>query len=298
MPDARHRYVDLNGNLFHYLEWGDADAPALLFLHGFPEYGAAWTEVAKRLAASYHCIAPDQRGYGQSWAPASVDAYGLRHLVGDMAALIGALGGRQVTVVGHDWGAAVAYGLAMFRPDLVSKLVVINGVHPGPFQRELAAGGAQSQASQYIRYLRSEGSEDRLAADDFAGLLALFSAHMDLSWLTPARLKLYRAEWSRPGRLKAMINWCRASPLQVAAPGEPLIDVAPLAKVKFQVRCPHLLIWGDDDTALLPGCIDGLQDYVPDLAIHHVGGADHWICHQKPDVVARLIRSWMESAPE
>ncbi|MCY0095857.1 alpha/beta fold hydrolase [Hoeflea ulvae] len=268
----------------------------MLFLHGFPEYGAAWSEVAERLAADYRCIAPDQRGYGQSWAPPEVEAYGLRHLVSDMAALIDVLGG-PVTVVGHDWGAAVAYGLAMFRPELVSKLVIINGVHPVPFQRELAAGGAQTSASHYIHVLRTEGSEDRLSANEFEKLWKLFSARMDLSWLTPERLKLYKAEWSRPGRLKAMINWYRASPLQVASPGEPLTDLPPLPRDRLVVRCPHLLIWGDEDTALLPVCIEGLEEFAADLTVHHVADADHWICHQQPDLVAGLIGSWIETAP-
>ena len=295
MQDARSRFVDLNGHSFHCLDWGRAGAPVLLFLHGFPEYGGAWSEVAGRLANSYHCIAPDQRGFGQSWAPPEIEAYEMRELVGDMAALIGILG-EKVTVIGHDWGAAVAYGLAMFRPELVSRLIIINGVHPGPFQRELAAGGAQTSASQYIRFLRAEGSEDKLSADDFGGLMKLFSAKMDLSWLSGERLKLYKAEWSRPGRLKAMINWYRASPLQVALPGEPLSDVPALRKDRLQVRCPHLLIWGDNDTALLPACIEGLGEYAADLTVEHVAGADHWICHQKPDLVAGLIRSWLDRA--
>lgn len=297
MDDARHCFVELNGNPFHYLEWGKKGAPALLFLHGFPEYSAAWTEVAERLAGSYHCIAPDQRGFGQSWAPAGVEAYRLGELVGDMAALIGTLGG-PITVVGHDWGAAVAYGLAMFRAELVSRLIIINGVHPAPFQRELAAGGEQTSASQYVLYLRAEGSEDKLSANDFDGLLRLFSARMDLGWLTPERLARYKTEWSRPGRLRAMINWYRASPLQVASPGVPLTDIPALKKERLQVRCPHLLIWGDDDTALLPGCIEGLGEFAADLTVHHVAGADHWICHQKPDVVADLISSWIEATPE
>lgn len=297
MQDARSRFIDLNGHSFHCLEWGRAGAPVLLFLHGFPEYGGAWSEVAALLADCYHCIAPDQRGFGQSWAPPEVEAYEMRELVGDMAALIGTLD-RKVTVIGHDWGAAVAYGLAMFRPELVSRLIVINGVHPGPFQRELAAGGAQASASQYIRFLRAEGSEDKLAADDFEGLMKLFSAKMDLSWLSGERLELYKTEWSRPGRLKAMINWYRASPLKVALPGEPLSDVPVLHKDRLQVRCPHLLIWGDNDTALLPQCIDGLGEYAADLTVEHVAGADHWICHQKPDLVAGLIRSWLDKAHE
>jgi len=293
MASATSRTVDLNGHSFHYLEWGDPHAPVLLFLHGFPEYSGAWAEVATRLADHYHCIAPDQRGFGQSWAPTEVEAYNLRELVGDMAAVIGGLG-DPVTVIGHDWGAAVAYGLAMFKPELVSRLIIINGVHPAPFQRELAGGGAQTSASQYISYLRAEGSEEKLAADDFYGLLKLFSAKMDLGWMTPDRRELYKAEWSRSGRMRGMINWYRASPLKMPEPGVALTDVPVLSKGRLQVRCPHLLIWGDDDTALLPVCIEGLDDYAADLTVHHVEGADHWICHQKPDVVAGLIRSWIE----
>lgn len=296
MQDASHRFVDLNGQSFHYLEWGRVGAPVLLFLHGFPEYSGAWEEVATRLADSYHCIAPDQRGFGQSWAPPEVSAYEMRELVADMAALIDTLG-QRVTVVGHDWGAATAYGLAMFRPELVSRLIIINGVHPAPFQRELAAGGAQASASQYIRFLRAEGSEDKLSADDFEGLMKLFSANMDLSWLNGERLELYKAEWSRPGRLKAMINWYRASPLKVALPGEVLSDVPVLRKDRLQVRCPHLLIWGDNDTALLPQSIEGLEEYAADLTVEHVADADHWICHQKPDLVAGLIREWLAKLP-
>jgi pimeloyl-ACP methyl ester carboxylesterase len=296
MQDASHRFVELNGQSFHYLEWGRAGAPILLFLHGFPEYSGAWEEVATRLADSYHCIAPDQRGFGQSWAPPEVSAYEMRELVADMAALIDTLG-QRVTVVGHDWGAATAYGLAMFRPELVSRLIIINGVHPAPFQRELAAGGAQASASQYIRFLRAEGSEDKLSADDFEGLMKLFSAKMDLSWLNGERLELYKAEWSRPGRLKAMINWYRASPLKVALPGEVLSDVPVLRKDRLQVRCPHLLIWGDNDTALLPQCIEGLEEYAADLTVEHLADADHWICHQKPDLVAGLIREWLAKLP-
>jgi len=273
--------------------WGEERLPTLLMLHGFPEYSGAWEELAIRLSHRFHCIAPDQRGYGQTGGPDDVAAYRNSALVADMAALIG---DGPVTVLGHDWGASVAYGLAMFRPELVDRLVVINGVHPVPFQRALAAGGAQSAASQYIDHLRAEGSEDRLAADDFDGLLRLFSARMDLSWLTPERLAAYRTEWARPGRLKTMIHWYRASPLRVARPGEPLTDLPDLPVDKLRVTCPHLLIWGNGDTALLPKATEGLEDFAPRLTRHEVAGADHWVAHQQPDKVARLILDWFAQA--
>jgi epoxide hydrolase 4 len=294
MDAERSEEVDLGGQTFHVRYWGDPALPRLLMLHGFPEYGGAWSDLAPLLADRFHIIAPDQRGYGQSWAPQEVSDYTTSALVSDMARLIGTgPGSPPIAVLGHDWGAAVAYGLAMFRPDLVSRLIILNGVHPVPFQRAVAAGGAQTAASQYIHALRAEGSEDRLSADGFAGLLRLFSASMDLSWLTPDRLNLYRAEWAREGRLRAMINWYRASPLRVAQPGEPLTDLPDFPVERLQVACPHLLIWGEGDTALLPEATEGLERFAPDLIRITIPDADHWLHHQQPEAVARAILDWI-----
>ncbi|TMM50887.1 alpha/beta fold hydrolase [Sulfitobacter sabulilitoris] len=282
--------VTLNGHPFFLRRWGDPALPRLLMLHGFPEYSGAWAELAPLLADRFHCIAPDQRGYGQSWAPEGVEHYTTSKLVADMAALIG--GDGPVTVLGHDWGASVAYGLAMFRPELVDRLIIVNGVHPVPFQRAMAAGGAQSEASQYINALRAPGSEDRLAADDFSRMMKLFSAKMGLDWLAGERAQAYREAWGDAKRLGAMINWYRASPLQVADPGKP-IEMPDLPLDRLVVRCPHLLIWAAGDTALLPVSTEGLEEFAPDLTRVEIDGADHWVAHQKPQEVARAILDWV-----
>lgn len=283
--------IELDGHPFFVRRWGDPDKPVLLMLHGFPEYGGAWSDLAPLLSDRFHCIAPDQRGYGQSWAPADVADYAAAKLVGDMAALIETTGG-PVTVLGHDWGAAVAYGLAMMRPDLVNRLIILNGVHPITFQRALAKGGAQAKASQYIHYLRREGSEDRLAEDNYGKLVELFSKNMDFGWLSGARLDAYRTEWARPGRLRSMIHWYRASSLQVPKPGEQIEGLQDPPADRYAVRCPHLLIWGLEDTALLPEATEGLEAFAPDLTRIEMAGVDHWLCHQKPDKVAAHIRDW------
>lgn len=285
--------VSLNGHPFFLRHWGAPGLPVLLMLHGFPEYGGAWEELAPLLSHRFHCVAPDQRGYGQSWAPEGVENYAMAQLVSDAAGLIERFG-APVAVLGHDWGASVAYALAMFRPELVDRLIVANGVHPVPFQRAMAAGGAQSEASQYIERLRRPGSEVELAADDFSGLMTLFSARMDLSWMTPERLAAYKREWARGGgRLKTMIHWYRASPLVVARPGQPITGLPEFPREKLMVRCPHLLIWGEGDTALLAEATEGLEDYAPDLTRVRIEGADHWLCHQKPQAVARAILDWV-----
>ena len=280
----------LNDQPFFLRHWGDPGLPKLLLLHGFPEYGGAWGDLAPLLAHRFHCIAPDQRGFGQSWAPQEVSAYATGKLVGDMVALIG---DEPLYVLGHDWGAAVAYALTMMRPDLVRRLIIMNGVHPVPFRRALAAGGPQTAASQYIHYLRAEGSEEKLRQDNYAKLMTLFSANMDHAWADADTVAAYRKEWDRPGRLQGMVNWYRASPLAVGTPGEVLTDLPGLPVEKMQVRCPHLLIWGAEDTALLPEATEALEDFAPDLTRITIAGADHWLHHQKPDQVAQAILDWL-----
>ena len=284
--------LTLNGQPFYIRRWGDPALPPVLLLHGFPEYGGAWEPLARHLEDRFHCIAPDQRGYGRSWAPEGVQNYAMSALVADMAALISHTG-APLTVIGHDWGAGVAYGLAMFRPELVARLIIANGVHPVPFQRALAAGGAQAEASQYINFLRRPDSHRILAANDFEKLLALFSAKMDLSWLSGELRAAYKAEWARDERLNTMIHWYRASPLQVPEPGQALTGLPDFPRDKLLVRCPHLLIWGQDDTALLPEATEGLEYYAPDLTRVTLPGVDHWLLHQTPAEVARLIKDWM-----
>jgi pimeloyl-ACP methyl ester carboxylesterase len=270
--------------------WGDASLPRLLMLHGFPEYSGAWAELAERLQHRFHCIAPDQRGYGQTGGPDDVAAYASSELVQDMLPIIG---DKPLTVLGHDWGAAVAYGLAMFQRPLVERLIIMNGVHPIPFQRELAKGGEQTEASQYIHTLRRDGSEAHFAANDYEKLSTLFTARMNSSWVTPDKLLEYKTEWARPGRLKTMIHWYRASPLHVARPGEPITDLPDWPVDKLRVTCPHLLIWGMGDTALLPESTAGLEEFAPDLTRVEIADANHWIAHQQPDRVATAILDWV-----
>lgn len=286
-------FLDLNGHPFFIRRWGAPELPPLLMLHGFPEYSGGWCDLAPHLSNHFHCIAPDQRGYGQSWAPKGVGHYTLSQLVSDMAALIDHIK-QPVTVLGHDWGASVAYGLAMFRPELVPRLIIANGVHPAPFQRAMAAGGAQSTASQYINRLRAPDAAAFLSADNFVKLEQFFRHGMGLDWLSGERLTDYRTEWARPGRLDAMLNWYRASPLVVADPGKPRTNLPDLPPERLQVRCPHLLLWGPQDTALLPESTDGLEAFAPDLTRIQIPDTDHWLHHQKPQAMAQAILNWTD----
>lgn len=303
MVELRQVTYDIAGHEFAAVSAGDPKAPLILCLHGFPEYSGAFEDLLPLLAERFHCVAPDQRGYGKSWKPEGVAAYAMPELVRDAAATLAHFSPERpaAAVLGHDWGASVAYALAMRSPDRMARLIVANGVHPGPFQRALAAGGAQTAASQYIPWLRRAGSENVLSADDFAQMFESFSAGMDMSWMTPERRAAYKAAWGDAAGVRAMVNWYRASPLKVSAPGQPL-DPAELPQLdpdRLRISMPHLLVWGRKDTALLPESHAGLSDYCDALEYVEIPDADHWILHQKPEqVAAHILRFLGDRAAE
>ncbi|TCK98987.1 pimeloyl-ACP methyl ester carboxylesterase [Shimia isoporae] len=296
----RQETLILSGHRFNVLVAGEAGQPLMLFLHGFPEYSAAYEDLMPHLAEEFLCVAPDQRGFGASWKPQNVKDYVLPALLSDAAEVIAHYSSdRTAVVVGHDWGSAVAYGLAFRFPELVSHLVIANGVHPGPFQRAMAAGGRQTEASQYISDLRAEGKEHELVRDEHAAIFDIFNKHMDMGWMTPARRDAYRKAWGDVDGVRAMLNWYRASPLKLAKPGEPIPpeDLPDLPKEALRVSMPHLLIWGMNDSALLPESYEGLEAYCDDLTIEEIENADHWILHQRAADVAARIRRFLEARP-
>lgn len=297
MPEIRSAEVRLGGQTFHVRLAGEEGRPMLLFLHGFPEYSGAWEEILPPLSRRYLCVAPDQRGYGRSWRPEGVENYRVSALVGDAAGLIGRFApeGRAAAVIGHDWGASVAYALAIRLPEIVDRLVILNGVHPALFQAALARGGAQAEASQYFHTLRREGSENYLSANGYEKLQNLFGAGMDMSWLTPERRADYVEAWGGPEGLRAMIDWYRATPIVVPEPGQALPPEAlpKMDPAALRVHMPHLLLWGPGDRAFAPEAREGLDAYCDDLRVVEIEGCDHWIAHQAPERVCAEIEAFL-----
>ena len=285
-----------NDQTIHFVAAGAEDAPVILFLHGFPEYWAAWQPVFEHLLDEYSIIAPDQRGFNLSSRPAGVEAYQVNHLVADMVALIGQVSPDQpVILCGHDWGASIAYAMAIWHPHLIKKLVIANGVHPMCFQQALLAGGAQTDASQYIHRLRQKGIEERLAANGFQHMFAMFDKFSATPWLDEAAREGYRTAWSHPGALAAMLNWYRASPLIVPEPGSPPkeMQITDKLKTKFAITMPHLLIWGMKDPALLPQSREKLGQFCRDLKLVEVKDGDHWLLHTHDSEIATEIRQFV-----
>ncbi|KAB2911458.1 MAG: alpha/beta fold hydrolase [Hyphomicrobiaceae bacterium] len=292
----RHERVQVNGIDLHLRAMGDPAAPLILFLHGFPEFSGAWDEVLPAFARSFHAVAPDQRGYGPSSKPEGVEAYRVKHLVRDILGLGELLSsGRPYILVAHDWGASVGYATAIAAPARIARLVVINGVHPGPFQRALIEDEAQRAASAYMHYLRDPRAEERLSANNFEKLMGMLTRFGQQAWLTPERRAAYLEAWSVPGALTGMLNWYRATPLMVPKVGE-AVDMAKVPKLDpshLRVRMPHLVIWGMADQALLPVSRAGLADYCDDLSVREIAGADHWVVHQKTGEVIDHLRRFV-----
>ncbi len=265
-----------------------AAAPRVLYLHGFPEAAFVWDELVQLLAPQAHGLAPNLRGYIGSSAPAEVAAYRPRHLVADIVALIGAWGGPLDLMVAHDWGGAVAWNLAAQHPQLMKKLLIINSPHPATFLRELRNNAAQQAASAYMNFLCRPDAAALLAADDYKRLWRLFGG---ASWLTQEVQAQYRQAWSHPdGGLEGALNYYRASPLRPAVNTDDLINSLQMADESVTVRVPTTVLWGEADIALLPGLLNGLDRWVPQLDVQRVPAATHWIVHEQPAVVAGLVR--------
>lgn len=264
---------------------GAADAPRrIVLLHGFPEAAFIWDPLMRELGAAARCVAPNLRGYEHSSAPRDVQAYRAKHLVQDIDALIESMGGRIDVLVAHDWGGGVAWNLAALRPDRLGALVIVNSPHPGALLRELRHNPAQRAASAYMDELVAPDAAARLAANDFERLWSTFERAGPARWLDAAQRERYRAVWTRG--LDGALNFYRASPLR---PGAQDLHRIELPASVVRVLVPTTVVWGMNDHALLPGLLDGLEQWVAPLRVRRVPDASHWIVHEHPEIVRETV---------
>ena len=270
---------------------GDPANPPIILLHGFPESHRTWRDVIPDLARDHFVLAPDQRGFAGSSKPDGVENYTPDKPVGDLIALADHHGIDRFTLVGHDWGGAIAWMAALQRPERVARLVIVNAPHPFVFQKSLFDDPAQRGASQYIRAFRNPGIETQVAAMGFDSFFdKTFAPHVDMAKLGDERAT-YIAQWSAPGALTPMLNWYRASAVQVPAVGEDAARPAFLDAPFPPVTVPTLVIWGTRDTALLPVQLEGLDALVPDLHIVRID-AGHFVPWEAPGEVIAAMRGW------
>ncbi len=282
-----------NGIRLHYASAGEKGKPLILFVHGFPEFWYEWEAQLAEFGGDYFAVAPDLRGFNLSDMPADPAAYKAKHIVEDLRLFAAHLGYDRFVLVAHDWGGAIAWNLAIALPQLLHNLVIINAPHPYLFMQSLASDPAQKKASEYMNWLRADGSEQALAKDGFALLENLLSGmgKSPTPWFTSEVRAKYHDCWSRG--LTGGVNYYRASPLHPPTEANPGPLKLQLNPDDFRVKVPTRVIWGESDIALPKSLLDGLDDLVDDLKVERIPEGTHWIVHEQPQRVNSLIRSFL-----
>jgi pimeloyl-ACP methyl ester carboxylesterase len=275
MSSAEGKTVEVNGISLHVEE--DGSGTPVLLLHGWPDSAYVWRNQIPFLTRhGFRTIAPDMRGFGQSSRPAEAAEYALRKSVGDMIGLLDALELDSAHDVGHDWGAAVAWGTAMAHPDRIEKLVVLSVGHPG-----VPKSLRQDEMAWYQLFFQFEGiAEANLAYDDWAWLRRFLRGAGDQD--------RYEQDLSRPGALTASLNWYRAN-LAPKMPG-PSPELPP-------VLVPTLGIWSTNDHYLDGERMQKSGEYVKGpWRYEEIEGASHWIPLEAPDLLNSLLLEWLKGA--
>jgi pimeloyl-ACP methyl ester carboxylesterase len=286
-----------NGIELDVVDTGPRDAPVLLFLHGFPDSHRTWRHQIAHLSGRYRCIAPDQRGYRGSSKPKGVESYTPDKLIGDVFQLADALGIGPFTVVGHDWGGAIAWGVAIMGQlnGRVTRAVVMNAPHPVIFPKLLYTNRQQRQASQYFRVFRDPASDELVEQFGLGGvLLKAFGEVPENPKMDPAERAALMEDYANREAAIAMLNWYRASPMDVLDMDAPYALPAgyqPPALPKLTI--PTLVVWAMEDMALPAANLDGLDEVIADLTLMQVPGCGHFVQWEAPGEVNAALDAFL-----
>lgn len=276
---------------------GPRDAPALIFLHGFPENHRTWRHQIAHLNGRYRCIAPDQRGYRGSSKPQDVESYVPTALIGDVFQLADALGVEKFTILGHDWGGAIAWGIAMLgqATGRVTRAVIANAPHPAIFGKLLWLDPVQRAASQYIREFRNPAN-DQLVRDHGLGGIIMKAIRWERppAPMEPDERAMLLADWQDREAAFGMLNWYRASPVVVPPLDAPFAMPEDWQESKLPpLTIPTLVIWALDDHALPPGNIVGIEQIVTDLTLVKVPDCGHFVPWEAPEAVNTALDAFL-----
>lgn len=278
-----HQYTETNGIRLHVLQDGPKEGPIVILLHGFPEFSYGWKHQIPYLAsAGYRVWTPDQRGYNLSEKPNGIASYSLDELAADVVGLINAAGQNQVFLVGHDWGAAVAWWVAAKYPDRLSKMVVINVPHWAVMQKHLRSNLNQLLKSWYIFFFQIPRIPEILARQcDWSYLTKLLKNSSRQNTFTNSDLDKYRKAWSQPKAFRSMLNWYRS-----------FVQKPPTPPSNPRITVPTLLIWGAKDRFLGREMAQPSIDLCDDGRLVLIEESTHWVQHEEADRVNELISSF------
>ncbi len=271
---------------------GDPASPPIFLLHGFPESHRTWRHQIPELAKDHYVVAPDQRGFARSSKPEGVENYTPDKPVGDLLALADHLGVDRFTLVGHDWGGAIAWMAALQNPQRIARLIIVNAPHPKVFQKSLFDDPAQRKGSQYITRFRDTRIDQGLIGAGLERFFASTFAQHIVGGIAGEDKAAYMDEWGQPGAMTAMLNWYRASSIVVPAPDEDAERPVWLDAPFPPITQPTLVIWGMQDKALLPVQLE-LGEFVPDLTITRIEDGGHFVPWEKPEAVTAAMREWL-----
>ena len=273
MTNFQTTEINLHGFRFNALVAGAADGDLVLFLHGFPEFGDAWRDVMQPIAeAGFRAVAVDQRGYSRGARPTDVSDYGIEHLLSDVRGFGDALGRRRFHLVGHDWGAFLAWAFAAKHSDRVQSLSTLSTPHPDAFLNAVETDEDQKQRSRYISFFKMPdgAAESFFQADNYQHLRTVYQGKLSESAISQNIQRL-----AEPGALTAALNWYRAL--------NPKIRIGKIA-------VPTLYIWSTKDLALGESAARATAEYVVGpYCFEKLEGATHWLLQEAHDRVSALV---------
>ncbi len=287
MAAVTSRRMQANGLSFMVDEAGEGEDVAVL-LHGFPESRFSWRYQIPLLAdLGWRVIAPDLRGYGESSRPGRKSDYEVGHLVDDVAGLFEAAGARRRLLIGHDWGAAIAWAFALDKRLPLDGLVIMNVPHPAVLGRVMRASWRQPLRSWYMGFFQIPGLPEAMMTAGGARAIgqAFTGMAVDKSRFPPEVTDVYRKNALIPGAMTAMINYYRANTGMLNRWGAtpPVIEV------------PTLMIWGEEDSALGIENTEGYGPLVSDFTLRRLPGVSHWVQQEAPERVNALLSDWVSA---
>ncbi len=278
-PSILNELEDLtfqNGDVhLHAVAAGPSDGPVVILLHGFPEFWYGWRHQIGAMAASgFRVIVPDQRGYNSSSKPRSVRSYRVPNLVSDVVAMIDQLGRSKVYLVGHDWGAIVAWAVAAWHSERVAGLAILNVPHPGIIFRFMLTHPGQLRRSWYAFFFQIPRLPELLfSARNFRTGVASLVRTSRPGTFTAEDLNRYRSAWAQPGAVRAMINWYRAS------------FRYPTGFRVGRIQVPTRILWGRNDAFLLPSLATASHLQCESAEVVWFDRATHWLHLEEPEGV-------------
>nr|MDO8135974.1 alpha/beta hydrolase [Candidatus Njordarchaeum guaymaensis] len=293
--DWKHAYTRVGEIKMHYVAAGSGEL--VILLHGFPEFWYSWRHQIPVLSQHFRVVAPDMRGYNETDKPEGIRSYSNSLLIQDIVGLITALGEKKATVIGHDWGGAVAWNLAMMAPDYLKKLVILNCPHPlSLVESFLSMKFRQLQKSWYIFFFQlPEVPEKALSRNNYEFLKKMVAGSaVNRQAFTEEDLNKYVEAWSKPGALTASINYYRANMNIAQIMMMPPEQQQKITKIFRKVKSPTLVIWGEDDVALDKSLTTGMEKFVDGpYAIKYIQNCGHWVQQEAPDQVNRYLLDFL-----